>query len=117
MLAKGAIEGDGALQMLIWLDRTPESFMAGVAPGAGAPLPRVGPERILRWDPPAIHRALEARRAERAMTWRDVAAEVGVTATSLSGLSKARRVGFPHVMRMVRWLGRPAAEFTRASLI
>src|SRR5262249_7170663 len=40
------VEGDGVLQMLLWLDRSPESFVPG-HPGAERPdarLPRVGAE-------------------------------------------------------------------------
>ncbi len=39
-----------ALFFLRWLDRTPESFLAGAALGAGAPLPPCGPDRRPRWD-------------------------------------------------------------------
>jgi hypothetical protein len=44
------VEGDGVLQMLLWLDRTPESFVPR-HPGAahpGARLPRVSGDKILR---------------------------------------------------------------------
>lgn len=116
MRTKSAIEGDGVLQILIWLDRTPESFVPNRIDTDGSPLPRVGPKRILRWDPAAIHAALEARRGERGLTWSEVANEIGLSPGSLTGLAKAQRVGFPHVMRIVRWLGRPAASFTRASM-
>lgn len=116
MRTKSAIEGDGVLQVLIWLDRTPESFVPNRIGTDGSPLRRVGPKGILRWDPAASHAALEARRAERGLTWREVANEVGLSPGSLTGLAKAQRVGFPYVMRIVRRLGREAASFTRASV-
>ncbi len=114
---KHAVEGDAVLQMLIWLERTPESFMPehDRHPVADEALPVVGPNRILRWDAPALHRAVAATRVDLGMTWDQVAQQTGCSVTSLTGLSRAQRVGFPHVMRIVRWLGRPAAEFTRAS--
>lgn len=59
-------------------------------------------------SPAKIHAALAARRAERWLTWREVAHEMGLSPGSLTGLAKAQRVGFPHVMRIVRRLGRPA---------
>ncbi len=38
-----------------------------------------------------------------------------IAASGLTRLAKGGRVAFPHVMRITRWLGRPAATFTRAS--
>lgn len=114
---KPVAEGDGVLQMLRWLGRTPESLVPGhpLADAPEATLPDVGPDRILRWDIRALHRALEARRAERGLTWPQVAREIGCGPAQLTGLARAQRVGFPGVMRILRWLDRPAASFTRAA--
>jgi hypothetical protein len=50
------------------------------------------------------------------MTWKQVAHEIGgVNPAGLTRLSKGGRTAFPEVMRIVRWLGRPAASFTRLS--
>ena len=115
---KAVAEGDGVLQMLIWLERTPESFIPGF-PDASADryrLPTTEPDSILRWDAGALHAALDEQRRARNLTWAAVAREVGgVNAAMLSGLSTRRRVGFPAVMRLVGWLGRPAASFTRSA--
>src|SRR6185437_7130214 len=51
-----AVEGDGVLQMLRWLDRAPESFTLGRRAIAGATLPSVGPGNVLRFDAAAIYR-------------------------------------------------------------
>jgi hypothetical protein len=49
------------------------------------------------------------------MTWKEVAQELGgFTPAMLTNLSKGGRVGLPGVMRIVVWLGRPAATFTYA---
>jgi hypothetical protein len=114
---RSVVEGDGVLQVLLWLRRSPESFVPG-HPLAGAPeamLPVVGPDRILRWDPPALHRAVDARRAERNLTWAQAAGEVGCGTATMTGLARAQRVTLPGVMRIVGWVVRPAADFTRAS--
>ena len=114
----GIVEGDGALQMLRWLGRTPESFMPEhlVAAEAGSNLPSLGQNQILRFAAPAMYSALDAQRMERRLTWPQVASEIGgFSASSLKRLEKGGRVAFPSVMRIVRWLGRPAASFTRAS--
>jgi hypothetical protein len=84
---KPAGEGDGILQMLLW--------------------------QILRWDTQALFTALDEQRRERQLTWTEVAREVrGFTPGMLTNLSKGGRIGFPRVMRLVRWLDQPAAVFT-----
>lgn len=118
MRKRRAVEGDGVLQMLRWLHRTPESFVPGCHGPAtrDAALPEVGPDRVLRFDTRAIYAALDARRIARAMTWKQVAQEIGgLNAPSLTHLSKGGRTGFPQVMRIAAWLGRPAASLTRIS--
>jgi hypothetical protein len=116
---KAVAEGDGVLQMLVWLNRTPESFVPGheEPPGEDATLPRVEPYQILRFDAKAIYSALEAERVKRRMSWIQVARETGginaASVASLTRLAKGGRVGFPYVMRICRWLDRPAASFTR----
>jgi len=118
MRNRAAIEGDGVLQMLRWLKRTPESFVPSY-PEAVADtlaLPDVGPHQILRFDTGELYAALDSRRIERSMTWKQVASDIGgFSAASLTRLSKGGRTGFPHVMRITRWLGRPAVSFVRVS--
>jgi hypothetical protein len=114
----GAVaEGDGVLQMLLWLNRTPESFVPGhPASGAvGAPLPGVPVDRVLRFDTQTLYAALDAQRGERHLTWAQVAQEVGLSVSSLTRLSKGGRTAFPQVMRLVTWVARPAAHFMRPS--
>ena len=113
------VEGDGVLQMLLWLDRTPESFVPR-HPGAthlAAKLPQVATGKILRFDVPGIYAKLDARRAACDLTWVQVAAEIGApyTAQTLKNMRSQQRTGFPHVMRLARWLHCPAAALTRVS--
>ncbi|HKS95777.1 MAG TPA: hypothetical protein VJV74_06530 [Terriglobia bacterium] len=115
---RAVAEGDGVLQMLRWLNRTPESFVPGhqePEEAVSARLPDVPAHHVLRFDTRKLHAALDAQRVERRMTWTQVARQVGLGVSSLTHLSKGGRTGFPAVMRMVRWLSRPAAQFTRAS--
>ncbi len=116
MRGRGANEGNGIIQMLIWLDRTPESFVPGYS-GPEAKLPRVATDRILRWHTGLMYTALEEQRNERGMTWKQVAEELGprFTAASLTRMATPGLVAFPHVMRIFAWLGRPAADFARPS--
>ena len=110
-------EGDGVLQMLRWLNRAPESFMLGGprVDEAVALLPHVPPDKVLRFDTRKMYAALDARRAERDLTWLQVAKETGSSVQGLTRLSKGGRTVFPAVIRIVGWLGEPASRFTRVS--
>jgi hypothetical protein len=112
---KAAAEGDGVLQMLRWIGRSPESFADGASTAAGTLLPGVGPHQVVRLDTRQLHLALNAARVERGLTWAQVAAAIGgrTTQSTLAHLSKGGRIGFPHVMRLTRWLGAPLAHFVR----
>jgi hypothetical protein len=114
---KSVAEGDGVLQMLLWLNRPPESFVPGYRESEEGDrrLPVVAPHQILRFDTQKLHAALNSRRIERNLTWAQVARELALGVSSLTHLANGGRTGFPHVMRMTGWLGRTAADFTRAS--
>jgi hypothetical protein len=112
-----AAEGDGVLAMLRWLNRSPESFMPGhqESEEIRARLPDLPKGKFFRFDTRKLYAALDARRIERNMTWPQVAQEVGTGASGLIRLSRGGRTVFPGVMRIVRWLERPAADFTRVT--
>jgi hypothetical protein len=117
MTAKRSVTSGVVLQILRWLRRTPESFLKGrdQAPAPGEALPEAGPTLILRFDTAAMHAALDAQRREREMTWREVASELpGFTPSMLTNLANGPLIGFPRVMTLTQWLGRPAADFVRA---
>jgi hypothetical protein len=111
------VEADGVLQMLRWLDRSPESFVPGhpLSESAAARLPQASPRHVLRFDTKKLHAALDAQRIDRKITWAQVAKEIGVGVSTLTHLSRGGRTAFPQVMRILRWLARPAALFTHAS--
>jgi hypothetical protein len=118
MPARRAIEGDGVLQVLRWLGRSPETFVPGHPTpwSAQLSLPMVGDGQVLRFDTPKLHDALAAVRVARGMTWRDVAHAIGgVTPANLAGLAKGGRTSFPQVTRMTGWLDRATADFTRVT--
>jgi hypothetical protein len=102
-----------ALFILRWLDRTPESFLpAPPSHGDKTTLPAVGEDRRLRWDLEAVYDALDQHRHERGLTWKDAAQEMGCTTYQLTGLKTARyAIGMKLMMRIVQWIGRPAATF------
>lgn len=116
MLNKRSVTSAVVLQVLRWLGRTPESFLLGNDTlQTGKPLPDPGPSRILRFDTRAMHVALNTERLRRGMTWKQVAAELpGFTENMLTNLASGPLIGFPRVMMIPQWLGRPAADFVRA---
>lgn len=111
-------EADGVLQMLLWLGESPERFVPGTTAFKVGRLRRLGTHQILRWDTRAIHEALNQKRLAQGLSWADVARQIGgsgLSAATLTGLSRGGRTSFPQVMRITGWLGRPGAHFTRAS--
>ena len=116
MHAKRSVTSAVVLQILRWLDRTPESFLSGrkAAPLLGETLPGGGPARILRFDTVAMHAALNAERTRRGMTWKQVAKELpGFRENMLTNLATGPLIGFPRAMMIPQWLGLPAANFVR----
>jgi hypothetical protein len=117
MQGKRSVTSAVVLQVLRWLKRTPESFLAGpeFAPAEEEPVRTPGPSRILRFDTRALHAALNAARVEQGMTWKQVAGELpGFTESMLTNLATGPLIGFPRVMLITQWLRRPAASFVRA---
>ena len=111
-------EGDGVLQILVWLDRTPESFVPGIedAQAARYRLRVVESNRILRFDTKAMHAALDQKRQATGATWKAMAAAIGVgSASPLTNLARGGRTGICNAVRISCWLGRPTADFTRVS--
>ncbi len=116
MTAKRSVTSAVVLQVLRWLRRTPESFLLGrdQPPAPEEVLREAGPGQILRFDTAAIHAALDAKRRERGLTWKEVASEIrGFTPGMLTNLAHGPLIGFPRVMALTQWLGRPAADFVR----
>lgn len=111
-------EGDGVLQILLWLGRSPESFVPDLndAHSERYQLQDPGPTQILRWDTVALYQALNDQRQAREMSWRNLSSELNhTTPAMLTGLKKGGRTSLPWVMQPILWLGQPARTFTRAS--
>lgn len=111
------LNGDGVIQMLLWLDRTPESFVPG-HPSPNAPENRlIAPartDRILRFRPAAVYWAADEVRRTQTLTWIQVAADIGcISANGLQSLGTGRGLlGFPKVVHIARWLDIPMAALT-----
>jgi hypothetical protein len=106
-----------ALFMLRWLERSPESFLAdGTGDDPRFALPPVGSDRRLRWALKLLYTAMDERRREATLTWPALATVLGCSPSQLTGLRTAKfATGMDVAMRIVQWLGRPAADFVYAA--
>ncbi|MFC7024785.1 helix-turn-helix transcriptional regulator [Promicromonospora thailandica] len=64
-----------------------------------------------RINTPALQDALDQVRIERALSWRQLAGEIGVTPSLLSRLRNGYKPDAEGFMTLVRWLGIPAERF------
>lgn len=67
------------------------------------------------FDSPALYAALDARRLARSISWRQVALETGVAASTILATKRARRMETDGMLAMVRWLGCVPEKFIRGS--
>jgi hypothetical protein len=113
---KQNVEGDGVLQMLLWLGRSPESFLPGISVHKEHDL--VEPKNAtLRFDMKETYRLLDARRLEEGSTWDQVARQLGsCTASKLRRFKDGGRTSFPWIMRIAHWLDVPVNALTRECL-
>jgi hypothetical protein len=102
-----------ALFMLRWLERSPESFLHGATgDDPRFALPEVGSDRRLRWALKLLYAAMDERRRKEGLTWPALATVLGCSPSQLTGLRTAKfATGMDVAMRIVQWLGRPAADF------
>jgi transcriptional regulator with XRE-family HTH domain len=76
--------------------------------------PQIPREVVLarsRIDVSKLYGALEAERATRGVSWRQLAAEIGVSPSLLSRLRNDQRPDVDAFMTLVNWLGVPATDF------
>jgi hypothetical protein len=102
-----------ALFMLRWLGRTPESFLKGATgDDERFALPSAGPDRRLRWALKLLYASMDEKRRRDGLTWAALAAILGYSPSQLTGLRTAKfATGMDLAMRIVQWIGRPAAAF------
>jgi hypothetical protein len=105
-----------ALFMLRWLGRSPESFLPGLSDEQRFALPSVGSDRRLRWSLKLLHAAMDEKRQADGLTWNQLASVLGCGANRLTALRTAKfATDMDVAMRIVQWMGRPAADFVYAA--
>jgi hypothetical protein len=116
MAKRGNISCQHALFMLRWLERAPESFLAGPAVREDATLPVVGPDRRLRWNLKRLFESLNTKRQREELTWPELAIVLRCSPNQLTGLRTAKfATNMTLAMRITQWLDQPGADFIYAA--
>lgn len=79
----------------------------------GDRLPARPPERKL-FDAEAFYAALDSVRLTRKLNWKDVAAQAGVSASTLTRMSQGRRPDVDSLAALCRWADLDADDFMGA---
>lgn len=64
-----------------------------------------------QFDVEALHAALDGERIARGLNWKDVSAESGVSASTLTRLSQGKRPDVDSLTALTRWMGLSADRF------
>ena len=67
------------------------------------------------FDGDAFYRALEATVSARSRTWKEVAAETGVSASTLTRMAQGRRPDAASLAALSAWAGLNPSDFVRAA--
>ena len=73
--------------------------------------------RTDKFDVAALHAALDSERRSRRLTWKNVAAQSGVSASTLTRLSQGRQPNVNSLAALTAWLGMSADHFMRAETV
>jgi transcriptional regulator with XRE-family HTH domain len=65
-----------------------------------------------RIDVPALYGALDGARRSRGLSWRQLAAEVGCSPSTMTRLANGHRPDVDAFVALTRWLKMPAEQFT-----
>src|SRR5262245_58004664 len=75
----------------------------------------VSSSSMKRFDSKALYKALDERRLSREMSWRQVAAEIGVSVSMIARTQRGGRMEVDSMLAMVAWLSVPVETFIRDS--
>ena len=68
-----------------------------------------------RFDSKALYKALDEKRQSREMSWREVAAEIGVSVSTITRTQRGGRMEVDGMLAMVAWLGVAVETFVQDS--
>ncbi len=66
-----------------------------------------------RFDAAALYEAVDTERQSRGMTWSQLSAEIGVSASTIKRTRLGGRMEVDGMLNIVGWLGRPVEDFVR----
>ena len=66
----------------------------------------------IKIDMPALYAALDEQRQGKEMSWRDVAQELEISASTFSRMAKGKRPDVDTFAALLRWLAMSAEDFT-----
>lgn len=66
---------------------------------------------VRRFNSEALFAELNSQRAARGLTWQQVAAQIGVSPSTLTRTKRGGRLEVDGAVAMVRWLGRTIESF------
>ncbi len=69
--------------------------------------------RTDRFDVAALYAAMDSERRSRRLTWKDIASQSGVSASTLTRLSQGRQPDVNSLASLTAWLGMSADHFMR----
>jgi transcriptional regulator with XRE-family HTH domain len=64
----------------------------------------------------ALYAALDQKRQVGAMSWRDLAGELGLSPSTFTRMAQGHRPDVDTFATLIRWLGMPAEPFMRSSV-
>ena len=70
-------------------------------------------DHVRRFDVAALHAAMDSERRSRRLTWKEVAAKSGVSASTLTRISQGRQPDVNSLAALTGWLGISADQFMR----
>lgn len=67
---------------------------------------------VVQVDVPRLYAALDQVREQRGLSWRQVAAQLGISPSTFSRMSEGMKPSADAFVALASWLGRPAETFT-----
>jgi transcriptional regulator with XRE-family HTH domain len=67
-----------------------------------------------RFDAQALYAALDRQRLARGLSWQQVGAEIGVSASTITRIRRGGRLEVDGMLAMVGWLGARVEDFVRS---
>jgi transcriptional regulator with XRE-family HTH domain len=68
---------------------------------------------MIRFDSAALYAALDKKRKECSLSWKEVAMQAGVSPSTISNTRKGSRMEVDGMLALVYWIGVPVESFVK----